>query len=455
MPDTNLLRAPPPSLLSPLPRPAATELAARIRERRARVAVVGLGHAGLPLALAFAEAGFPTLGFDTDAERIARLQAGETGFPHLADARLRAAPAFTAVADPLCLAEADAVVICVPTPLGTDRKPDLTALIAASRSLAWSLHPGQLVVLESTSWPGTTRQVVQPILESTGLRCGEDFFLGFSPEREDPGNRAWLTAEIPRLVAGSDPASRELTEALFAAVIERVVPTASLEVAEAAKLVENSFRAVNIALANELQGCLGALGLDAFEVIAAAASKPFGFMPFWPGPGVGGHCIPVDPLYRAWRTAEAGAPAPLVELACAINAAMPQRVLARLAARLAGRGGLVGARVLVVGVGYKRNLADLRESPGLALMQLIEAAGGEALYHDPLVPVLPLGASPMGLAGRHSVPLDGALLRSDAGVIAADHDGIDYRSLAALPVLLDTRNVCARQGIGGFGLERA
>jgi UDP-N-acetyl-D-glucosamine dehydrogenase len=442
-----MLRALPPDLAPRPSHPTAARLAARIAERRARVAVIGLGHAGLPLALAFAEAGFPTRGFDTDAARIARLQAGETGLPHLADRRLRAAAHFTATADPGRLAEAEVVVICVPTPLGADRQPDLGALIAASRSLAWALHPGQLVVLESTSWPGTTRQVVQPILAATGLRCGEDFFLGFSPEREDPGNRAWLTAEIPRLVAGADPLSAELTETLFAAVIERVVPVASLEVAEAAKLVENSFRAVNIALANELQGCLGALGLDAFEVIAAAASKPFGFMPFWPGPGVGGHCIPVDPRYLSWRTAEAGAPAPLIDLACAINAAMPERVLARLAERLAPRGGLAGARVLVVGVGYKRNLADLRDSPGLALMELIEAAGGEALYHDPLVPVLPPGPCPQALVGRRSVPLGEALGACAAGLIAADHDGIDYPALAALPVLVDTRNVCARLGI--------
>jgi len=439
--------------IAPGANPAWTgALAARFAGRSACVAVVGLGYAGLPMALALAEAGFRTLGMDADPNRIACLAAGETGLAHLPDTLLRRAWRFHPVPGFERLAEVDAVLICVPTPLGADGAPDLSALRAAARSVAWNLHPGQLVVVESTSWPGTTREVVQPILEATGLRVGRDVFLAFSPEREDPGNRAWRTAAIPRLVAGADTQALHLAETLYAQVVERVVPVESLEVAEAAKLTENVFRAVNIALANELKLVFGRMGIDVWQVMQAAGTKPFGFLPFWPGPGLGGHCIPVDPAYLTWQARRSGVASRLVELALSINGAMPQHVLARLAAAQPG-GRLAGRRVLVLGVAYKPNIADVRESPGLRLMALIEAAGGEALYHDPLVPEIPAGAP---LAGRRSVSLAEGIAGCGSALIVTDHDGVDYAEVAAaLPVVVDTRNVCARLGIRGSNVLAA
>src|SRR4051812_48932745 len=380
-------------------------LADRFATRSARVAVVGLGYAGLPMALALAETGFATLGLDQDAAKLSRLAAGESGMRHVGpqalDAALRS-HRFAVSGAWARLAEAGAGLICGPTPLGQDRQPDLSAVQGAARSLAWQLRPGQLVILESTTWPGTTREVVQPILESTGLRCGEDFFLAYSPEREDPGNTDFRTAGIPRVVGGADANALHLAETLYGAVVERVVPVGSLEAAEAVKLTENAFRAVNIALANELKLAFGAMGVDVWEVVAAAASKPFGYMPFWPGPGVGGHCIPVDPLYLAWKARAAGVPARFVELAGEINADMPFHVLTALDAALrAGCGrGVAGSRILVLGAAYKPGIEDVRESPALRLTELIEGQGGEAWYHDPLVPVLPAVPEHSGLAGR-------------------------------------------------------
>ncbi|MCB4823826.1 nucleotide sugar dehydrogenase [Roseicella aerolata] len=435
-------------------------LADRFRTRRARVAVIGLGYAGLPLALALAEAGFATLGIDADPARLACLAAGETGMRHVAAPALQAALGagrFEATAAWARLAEVDAILICVPTPLGPEGQPDLLAVEAAARSVAWHLHPGQLVVLESTTWPGTTREVVQPILEATGLRCGQDFFLAYSPEREDPGNPHFHTTGIPRVVGGADPNALHLAEALYGAVVDRVVPVGSLDAAEAVKLTENAFRAVNIALVNELKLCLGALGLDVWEVVAAAASKPFGYMPFWPGPGVGGHCIPVDPAYLAWRARAAGVPARFVELAGEINAAMPGHTVAALEAALRRRGrDIPGSRILVLGAAYKPNIEDVRESPALRLIELIEAKGGTAPYHDPLVPALPRLPEHPALAGRRSVPWAEAIRGCDAALIVTDHDGVDYAGLcAAVPLVVDTRNACARRGLRGPGIVKA
>ncbi|MFC7474073.1 nucleotide sugar dehydrogenase [Dankookia sp. GCM10030260] len=428
--------------------------------RSARVAVIGLGYAGLPMALALAEAGFATLGLDRDTAKLARLMAGESGMRHVGAAALAAALRsrhFTATADWTRLDAVDAVLICVPTPLGPERQPDLSAVEAAARSVAWHLRPGQLVVLESTTWPGTTRQVVQPILEATGLRCGEDFFLAYSPEREDPGNAGFRTAGIPRVVGGADPNALHLAETLYGAVVERVVPVGSLETAEAVKLTENAFRAVNIALANELKLAFGAMGIDAWEVVAAAASKPFGFMPFWPGPGVGGHCIPVDPQYLAWKARAAGVPARFVELAGEINADMPFHVLTALEAALRARlgRGVAGSRILVLGAAYKPGIEDVRESPALRLIELIEAQGGDAPYHDPLVPELPCLPEHPGLAGRRSLPW-AAALDCDAALIVTDHDEVDYAALcAAMPLVVDTRDACGRRGVRGSGIVKA
>jgi len=444
-----------PALRTAPPADAAGALLARLESRRAVVGVLGLGYVGLPLALALAGAGFRTLGFDRDRDRLATLRAGRSPLSHIADATLQAAPGFTPAPDWSRLPDADALIICVPTPLGPRREPDLSAIEAAARRIARQLRPGQLIVLESTSWPGTTREVVLPILAAGGLRCGVDFFLAFAPEREDPGRQP---GRIPRLLGATDEASLRLASALYAPIAERVVPVASLEVAEAAKLTENVFRAVNIALVNELKLVYGALGIDPWEVLEAAGTKPFGFMPFWPGPGTGGHCIPVDPFYLAWKAREAGVPTRFVTLAGEVNAAMPGHVLDRLAAALAratGRG-LSGARILVVGVGYKRNLADVRGSPGLALLDLLDAHGAIADYTDPLVPRLPALADHPRLSGRAAVDWASAPGGYDAALIVTDHDGVDYAGLvAAMPLVVDTRNACARHGLAGAHIVKA
>lgn len=454
MPDLMPPAAAPP-LGAPAPRPAE-RLGALLATRQAVVAVIGLGYVGVPLALAFAGAGFPTLGFDRDAERIRVLGAGESPLSTIPAAAIRAAARFTPATSWARLGEADAVLICVPTPVGPNRQPDLSAVEQAARRVAQHLRPGQLVVLESTTWPGTSREVVLPILEATGLRCGQGFFLAYAPEREDPGRQP---ARIPRIIGGADPVSLRLAQALYAPIASDVVPVASLEVAEAAKLVENVFRAVNIALVNELKQVFGAMGLDAWQVLEAAGTKPFGYMPFWPGPGPGGHCIPVDPHYLAWKAREAGVPTRFVDLAGEINGAMPRHVLDRLAEaldRATGRG-LRGARVLVLGVGYKRNLEDVRGSPGLALMALLEGRGALVAYADPLVPVLPQGVDPPGLAGRASVAWEAAAPGDyDAALIVTDHDAVDYRLLVArMPLVVDTRNICARLGITAAHVVKA
>jgi UDP-N-acetyl-D-glucosamine dehydrogenase len=445
----------------PVPdRSAAAGLARRLAARTATVAVVGLGHVGLPLALAAAEAGFRAVGLDSDPARVARLAEGDSPLRHVPAARLRRAldAGRFRTGTEADLAGADAVLICVPTPLGPGRRPDLSCVEAAAAQAARRLRPGQLVVLESTTWPGTTRERVLPPLEAAGLVCGRDFFLAYSPEREDPGNPDFGTADIPKLVAGADAASLRVALMLYGAVVRRAVPVADLETAEAAKLAENVFRAVNIALANELKLAFGAMGVDPWAVTEAAATKPFGYMPFWPGPGPGGHCIPVDPHYLAWRAREKGAGTPLLDLACAINDGMPGHVLRRLAGALAARGrGLAGSRVLVVGVGYKRNHEDARESPGLRLMEMLEAAGAEAAHFDPLVPEIPRMAEHPALAGRRGVAWSAGALRGfDAAVIAADHDGVDYAALvASVPLVVDTRNACARLGLSGPGVVTA
>lgn len=447
------------------PQGRAAALAARFADRSATLAVVGLGHVGLPLAQAAAEAGFRTIGLDVDTVKVARLNAGESPLPHLPAGPLRrhlATGRLRATTDPEeALAGADAVLICVPTPLGPRHEPDLGCVRAAAQAAAAKLRPGRLVVLESTTYPGTTRGVVAPILEAGGLRVGRDVFLAYSPEREDPGNPRFRTAAIPKLVAGADAASLRLALALYGAVVERPVPVRSLEVAEAAKLAENVFRAVNIALANELKLGLAAMGLDAWEVIEAAATKPFDYTPFWPGPGPGGHCIPVDPHYFAWAARAHGAPARLVEQAVAVNEAAPLHVLDRLegALRDAGAdGGLAGRRVLLLGLGYKRNIADVRESPALVLLEMLEARGAVVGFHDPLVPEIPRLPEHPRLAGRRGLSWAEAMTpgRFDATLIATDHDGVDYAGLVrAVPLVVDTRNVCARLGLSGARIVKA
>jgi UDP-N-acetyl-D-glucosamine dehydrogenase len=442
--------------------PSPSETVSRLlAERRALIGIVGLGYVGLPLALAALRAGFPVLGFDVDPGRVAALNRGEGAFHHIPGEALGhalAAGTFAATGDMARLSEPDAVLICVPTPLTRHREPDLSYVEATARAIAAALRPGQIVVLESTTYPGTTAEVMRPILEAGGLRSGHDFFLAYSPEREDPGNGEFDTARIPKVVGADDDAARSLAEALYGALVVRTVPVSSAAAAEAVKLTENIFRSVNIALVNELKLVYDAMGIDVWEVILAAATKPFGFMPFQPGPGLGGHCIPIDPFYLAWKAREFDVPARFVELAGEVNTRMPYHVVERLAEAVDRTGrAFSGATVLVMGLAYKRNVEDTRESPALKLIRLIEARGARALYHDPLVPVLPATREHPELAGRRSEALEPETLRAvDAVLIATDHDGVDYGLVAEhARLVVDTRNVMARHGLTGATIVKA
>ena len=442
--------------------PHRADLMERIRSRRAVVGVIGLGYVGLPLALAAVEAGFPVLGFDINPARVEAIQAGRRVINYLPPEALPGALAtgrLDATTDFARLAEADAVILCVPTPVTRNRDPDLSFVTASAASAAAALRPGQLVVLESTTWPGTTAEVVRPLLEAGGLTVGDEVFLAFSPEREDPGNAHYGTRTIPKVVGADDPASRDLAVALYEAMITRVVPVSSAAAAEAAKLTENIFRSVNIALVNELKLVYDAMGIDVWEVIDAAATKPFGYMPFYPGPGLGGHCIPVDPFYLTWRAREFGMETRFIELAGQINTAMPGHVVDRLARALSDHAerALKGARILLVGAAYKKNVDDTRESPSLVLIEAIEARGAACDFHDPLIPEIPPTREHPGLAGRRSVDLtEAALAGYDAVLIATDHDAVDYALLSrAARLVVDTRNAMARRGLPGDRVVKA
>jgi UDP-N-acetyl-D-glucosamine dehydrogenase len=419
----------------------------RFLDRSATIGVIGLGYVGLPLMLAATAAGFSVLGFDIDAPKVEGLNDGRSPLKHLGDARIGdvvAAGKFAATTDFGRLREADAILICVPTPLGRHREPDLSFVENTARAIAATLRPGQLVVLESTTWPGTTREVVRPILEAGGLKSGGDFFLAFSPEREDPGNREFSTSGIPKVVGGDGRTALDLACALYDQFVCRTVPVSSPETAEAVKLTENIFRAVNIALANELKIVFHTMGIDVFEVIEAAKSKPFGYMAFYPGPGLGGHCIPIDPFYLTWKARAFGIPTRFIELAGEINTAMPAYVVERTALELDRRfgRGLNGAKLLVVGVAYKKNIDDTRESPALAIIEKFEARGADVAFHDPHVPAIPRTREHPRLAGRKSTPLDPARLAGvDAVLIVTDHDAVDWDTLGRhARLIVDTRN---------------
>ncbi len=425
-------------------------LLSRIESRDAHIGVIGLGYVGLPLARALAETGFTVSGFDTDPAKRLALLAGQSYLKHISAStltpligggRLRPEQGFDN------LAACDALLICVPTPITAARDPDLRFVEATARSIAAALRPGQLIVLESTTYPGTTEEVLRPILEAGGLVAGRDFWLAFSPEREDPGNEHYGTRDIPKVVGADDEGSRRLAEALYATIVPRVVPVSNARTAEAVKLTENIFRAVNIALVNELKVIYEALGIDVWEVIEAAKTKPFGFMPFYPGPGLGGHCIPIDPFYLSWKARTHKVEANFIDLAGEVNRAMHARVVARLAAslqQLAGRG-LSGARILLLGLAYKKNVDDTRESPAFALIELLEQQGAAVDYHDPHVPVVPATREHAALAGRRSVPLEPAALAAyDAVLIATDHSQVDYALVGrSARMILDTRNAMA------------
>ena len=444
-------------------RPTSGEALARaIESRAACVGVVGLGYVGLPLALTAVRAGYRVLGFDINREHVGGINRGQSAIRHIPSEPIRQAvqeKRLEASADFTRLGEPDVVVICVPTPLTRHREPDLSFVVNTARAVRARLRPGQLIVLESTTYPGTTQEVLKPILEETGLRSGVDVFIAYSPEREDPGNPDFGPSGIPKVVGGDGPEALRLATAFYDALVVRTVPVSSTATAEAVKLTENVFRAVNIALVNELKIVFQAMGIDVWEVIEAAKTKPFGFMPFYPGPGLGGHCIPIDPFYLTWKAREYEIATRFIELAGEINTRMPAYVVDRLIEAIDRRSGkgLSGARVLLVGVAYKKNVADMRESPALKLIELIEARGGATDYHDPHVPEIPPTRDYAHLAGRRSVALDPETAASyDAVLIVTDHDGIDYRMIAArAKLVLDTRNACRRAGATGDAIVLA
>jgi UDP-N-acetyl-D-glucosamine dehydrogenase len=426
----------------------------RIARHEARVTTVGLGYVGLPLALTISETGFPTTGLDLNEARVGAINAGERVISYFAEDRIRNAVAggrFAATHDFSTLADADVILICVPTPLSPAREPDLSYVLRAVEGIAQWLRPGQLVVLESTVWPGATATVIRPILESGGLRAGEDFFLAFSPEREDPGNHSFETRTIPKVVGADDARSRDLIDLFYSQIVTQTVPVSSLATAEAVKLAENSFRTVNIALVNEMKVALEAMGVDVWEVVRAAATKPFGYMPFYPGPGIGGDCIPVSPAYLSWRARDVGSSLPIVDLARTNNDNAPDMIAGRVAVELSKRGGppVSGAKVLILGIAYKRDVEDTRVSPALAILKRLEAMGAVCDFHDPYFPVMPLTRDDPDLAGRRSVALTAeAVAGYDAVLVATDHTRVDYALVArSARLLLDTRNAFAARGV--------
>lgn len=424
-------------------------LARRIAEQTARVGIIGLGYVGLPLARAFASKGFAVLGFDVDSAKVAKLRRGESYIGHITAETVREMRErhFDATSDFSRLNEADAIIICVPTPLTEAREPDLTYIVNSAKAIAAALRPGQLIVLESTTYPGTTREVVLPLLEANGLRAGQDFFLAFSPEREDPGNPKFSAPTIPKVVGGLDARALELAASLYGQVVVQVVRVSSPEVAEACKILENTYRAVNIALVNELKVLYDRMGIDVWEVIEAAKTKPFGYQAFYPGPGLGGHCIPIDPFYLTWAARRHGLNTRFIELAGEINTGMPEFVVRKLADALNDHGKPVkGSKIMLLGMAYKKDVDDPRESPGFELMDLLLKKGAVLSYNDPHIPRLP----PM----RHyphlrmaSTELTPEVLRAqDAVLIATDHSAYDWAWIVEHAALVvDPRN--ATRGI--------
>ncbi len=424
--------------------PIHQSLLTAIDKAQARVGIIGLGYVGLPLARAFSHRGIAVLGFDVDPAKVARLECGESYIGHIPDATIRTMRdnRFEATVDFRRLDEPDVVIICVPTPLTDAREPDLTYIVNSAKAIAERLRPGQLVVLESTTYPGTTREVVLPLLAASGLKPGVDFFLAFSPEREDPGNPQFSAPNIPKVVGGLDPASLEITAALYSKVVVQVVPVSSLEVAEACKILENTYRAVNIALVNELKIIYSRMGIDVWEVIEAAKTKPFGFQAFYPGPGLGGHCIPIDPFYLTWVARKHGLVTRFIELAGEINTSMPTYVVGKVAEALnAQRKPVNGSKITLLGMAYKKNVDDPRDAPGFELMDLLLRKGAVVQYNDPHIPILPsmrryphLLMSSQELTAQYLESLDCVL-------IVTDHSAYNWSWIAQhASLIVDTRN---------------
>jgi UDP-N-acetyl-D-glucosamine dehydrogenase len=419
--------------------------------RVGQIAVVGLGYVGLPLSLQFARSGIPVLGLDIDPAKVESLTRGESYIKHIAATNIAAAVAgksFSATTDFHRVSEAEAVIICVPTPLTKNREPDISYIIKTGEAVAPHLKKGTLVVLESTTFPGTTDEDLRAVLEKgSGLVAGRDFHLAFSPEREDPGNPSSKVAEIPKIVGGLTLACREKARALYSRAVKTVVPVSSCRAAEATKLLENIFRSVNIALVNELKVVYAAMGIDIWEVISAAKTKPFGFMPFYPGPGLGGHCIPIDPFYLTWKAREYGKPTRFIELAGEINSAMPEYVVSRAVEALnSRRQSLNGASILLLGLAYKANVDDLRESPTFVLMDLLKTRGAAVAYHDPFIPVIQPTREHGHWTGTKSVKWSRETISAfDLVLISTAHDAVNYCELAEwAQCIVDTRNAMSK-----------
>jgi UDP-N-acetyl-D-glucosamine dehydrogenase len=428
----------------------AKKLHAKILNQKARIGVIGLGYVGVPLVKTFLQRGFAVTGFDIDRKKVDMLNRGKSYIRHISTAELKkflAAKKFSATADFKLLRGVDAIIICVPTPLDGHGGPDLSYVLNTTITVSEHLRRGQIVVLESTTYPGTTDDEMRPILEAGGLKAGRDFFLAFSPEREDPGNKNFSTSTTPKVVGGLTPDCRKVAKALYDQVVVRTVPVSSTKVAESTKLLENIFRSVNIALVNELKMIFERMGIDVWEVIRAASTKPFGFMPFYPGPGLGGHCIPIDPFYLTWKAKEVDYQTKFIELAGEINTFMPYYVVEKTIAALNDRGRSVrGAKILVLGVAYKKDIDDPRESPSLKIVSLFQGKGAKVSYNDPFIPRVK-GHREYPDMDIRSVPLTAARLKSsDAVIIATDHSSYDYDWIVRrAPLVVDTRNAIRRK----------
>lgn len=422
----------------------ATQLIGLLEDRRAVVGVLGMGYVGQPLALRYAELGYKVIGFDIDAEKVADLNAGRSHIEHISDADIRRANAagLECTTDFSRAAEADALILCVPTPLNKYREPDLSYVINTTESIVPHLRAGQVVSLESTTYPGTTEEQLLPRVTAGGLTVGQDIFLVYSPEREDPGNAHFTTHTIPKVVGGHTPVCLEVGKALYRKAIDQIVPVSSTKVAELTKLLENIHRAVNIGLVNEMKIVADRMGIDIFEVIDAAATKPFGFTAYYPGPGLGGHCIPIDPFYLTWKAREYGLHTRFIELSGEVNRAMPEYVVGKVTKALNDRfKSLKGSRLLVLGIAYKKNVDDMRESPAVEVMELLRAAGAEVAYSDPHVPVFPkMREHHFDLASVALTPQ--AVASYDAVVLTTDHAKFDYEMVRThAQVIIDSRGV--------------
>jgi UDP-N-acetyl-D-glucosamine dehydrogenase len=435
------------------------ESVAKIESKEALIGVIGLGYVGLPLVREFTRGGMSVMGFDVDPAKVKSLMAGKSYIEHIPSSTVKEmvkSKRFSATTDFKQLKKPDCILICVPTPLSKMREPDLSYVEATAQAVAATLRPGQLIVLESTTYPGTTKEVMLPILEATGLKVGKDFYLAYSPEREDPGRKDYTTKTIPKVVGGYDPASLAVAQACYETALDTIVPVSSCEAAEAAKILENTYRCVNIALVNELKVLFDRMGIDVWEVIRAAATKPFGFTAFYPGPGLGGHCIPIDPFYLSWKAKQYEMSTRFIELAGEVNVGMPRFVIAKLMDALNDKGkALKGSKVLVLGLAYKKDIDDVRESPSLELIELLQAKGAKVDYNDPHCPAThKMREHDLQMTSKAITPK--MLAGYDAVLISTDHTSYDYKEIVRhAQLVIDTRNATAGVKTGRSKIVKA